>query len=55
MAVAFHRSLAAHLIPGTRDTRVEVRTHDEHLIARGAAGIVLAAPLAVPWQRQDAR
>ena len=55
MAVAFHRSLAAHLIPGTRETRVEVRAHDEQLIARGAAGIVLAAPLAVPWQRQDAR
>jgi len=55
MAVSFHRSLAAHLIPGTRETRVEVRTHDEQLIARGAAGIVLAAPLAVPWQRQDAR
>lgn len=51
LAVPFHRSLAAHLIPGARDTRVDVRAWDEHLIARGAAGIVLAAPLAAPRQR----
>jgi predicted NBD/HSP70 family sugar kinase len=51
LAVPFHRSLAAHLIPGARDTRVDVRAWDERLIARGAAGIVLAAPLAAPRQR----
>ena len=51
LAVPFHRSLAAHLIPGARDTRVDVRAWDERLIACGAAGIVLAAPLAAPRQR----
>jgi len=51
LAVPFHRSLAAHLIPGARDTRVDVRVWDERLIACGAAGIVLAAPLAAPRQR----
>jgi predicted NBD/HSP70 family sugar kinase len=51
LAVPFHRSLAAHLIPGARDTRVDVRTWDPLLIARAAAGIVLAAPLAAPRQK----
>ena len=51
LAVPFHRSLAAHLIPGARNTRVDVRVWDERLIACGAAGIVLAAPLAAPRQR----
>jgi predicted NBD/HSP70 family sugar kinase len=51
LAVPFHRALAAHLIPDARETMVDVRTWDEYLIARGAAGIVLAAPLAVPRQR----
>lgn len=51
LAVAFHRSLAAHLIPATRETCVDVRPWDEQLIARAAAGIVLAAPLAAPRQR----
>jgi predicted NBD/HSP70 family sugar kinase len=51
LAAEFHRSLNAHLIPGARDLRVDVRAWDERLIARGAAGLVLAAPLAVPRQR----
>lgn len=51
LAAAFHRSLNAHLIPGARGTQVDVRPWDERLIARGAAGIVLAAPLAAPRQR----
>lgn len=51
LAGAFHEALAAHLIPGARQTRVDVRAWDERLIARGAAGIVLAAPLAAPRQR----
>jgi predicted NBD/HSP70 family sugar kinase len=51
LAVPFHRALAAHVIPGARETPVDVRVWDHNLIARGAAGIVLAAPLAVPRQR----
>ena len=51
LAVPFHQSLAAHLIPAARETRVDVRAWDECLIARGAAGIVLTAPLAAPRQR----
>jgi predicted NBD/HSP70 family sugar kinase len=51
LAASFRRSLTAHLIPGARETRIDVRPWDERLIARGAAGIVLAAPLAAPRQR----
>lgn len=51
LAAPFHQSLTAHLIPAARETQVDVRVWDPHLIARGAAGIVLAAPLAVPRQR----
>jgi predicted NBD/HSP70 family sugar kinase len=51
LAAAFHRSLDAHLIPGAWSTPIDVRPWDELLIARGAAGIVLAAPLAAPRQR----
>ncbi|MGH3167119.1 MAG: ROK family protein, partial [Trebonia sp.] len=51
LAGAFEGALAAHLIPGARGTSVDVREWDECLIARGAAGIVLAAPLAAPRQR----
>jgi predicted NBD/HSP70 family sugar kinase len=51
LAGAFHRSLDAHLIPGAWATPIDVRPWDELLIARGAAGIVLAAPLAAPRQR----
>jgi predicted NBD/HSP70 family sugar kinase len=51
LAAPFHRSLGAHLIPGARGTRIDVRPWDERLIARGAAGIVLAAPLAAPRQQ----
>ncbi len=46
----FLRSLGAHLIPDAREIQVDVRPWDEQLIARGAAGIVLAAPLAAPRQ-----
>jgi len=51
LAATFRQALTAHLIPAARETRVDVRTWDQHLIARGAAGIMLAAPLAVPRQR----
>lgn len=51
LAADFHRSLRAHLIPGAREVRVDVRAWDEWLIARGAAGIALAAPLAAPRQQ----
>jgi predicted NBD/HSP70 family sugar kinase len=51
LAAPFDRSLAAHLIPGAREIQVDVRPWDEQLIARGAAGIMLAAPLAAPRQR----
>lgn len=51
LSAEFHRALDAHLIPGARHIRVDVRAWDERLIAWGAAGIVLAAPLAAPRQR----
>ena len=47
----FHRALADHLLPGMRETRIDVRPWDDNLIAVGAAGIVLAAPLAAPRQK----
>jgi len=47
----FHRALASHLLPGMRETRIDVRPWDDNLIAVGAAGIVLAAPLAAPRQK----
>lgn len=51
LAIPFHQALTAHLLPGSREIQVDVRAWDQYLIARGAAGIVLAAPLAVPRQR----
>lgn len=51
LVTPFRRSLAAHLIPGAQETRIDVRPWDEGLIARGAAAIVLAAPLAAPRQQ----
>jgi predicted NBD/HSP70 family sugar kinase len=51
LAAPFRQSLEAHLIPDAREIQVDVRPWDEQLIARGAAGIVLAAPLAAPRQR----
>lgn len=51
LAASFQRSLTAHLIPGAEETRIDVRPWDERLIARSAAAIVLAAPLAAPRQR----
>lgn len=50
LAAAFQRSLTAHLIPGAEEIRIDVRPWDERLIARSAAAIVLAAPLAAPRQ-----
>lgn len=51
LAPAFHRALGIHLIPAARDTTIDVRAWDDRLIAAGAAGITLAAPLAAPRQR----
>jgi predicted NBD/HSP70 family sugar kinase len=51
LAEPFHRALAAHLLPCVRDTRIDVRPWADNLIAVGAAGIVLAAPLAAPRQK----
>jgi predicted NBD/HSP70 family sugar kinase len=47
----FHRSLAMHLLPAGRETRIDVRDWDEELIAASAARIVLGAPLAAPRQK----
>jgi len=51
LAESFHRALAAHLLPCVRETRIDVRPWADDLIAVGAAGIVLAAPLAAPRQK----
>jgi predicted NBD/HSP70 family sugar kinase len=51
LAPAFHGALGIHLIPDARKTTVDVRAWDDRLIAAGAAGITLAAPLAAPRQR----
>jgi predicted NBD/HSP70 family sugar kinase len=47
----FHQSLSAHLLPSGRNTRIDVRSWDEELIAASAARIVLGAPLAAPRQK----
>ena len=51
LAEPFHRALADHLLPCVRETRIDVRPWADSLIAVGAAGIVLAAPLAAPRQK----
>lgn len=51
LAEPFHRALAEHLLPGVRATEIDVRPWADSLIAVGAAGIVLAAPLAAPRQK----
>jgi predicted NBD/HSP70 family sugar kinase len=51
LAEAFHRALAEHLLPCVRETRIDVRPWADSVIAVGAAGIVLAAPLAAPRQK----
>lgn len=51
LAPAFSRALGTHLIPDARNTTIDVRAWDDRLIAAGAAGITLAAPLAAPRQR----
>ena len=51
LAQAFHGALAEHLLPCVRETRIDVRPWADSVIAVGAAGIVLAAPLAAPRQK----
>jgi predicted NBD/HSP70 family sugar kinase len=51
LAESFHRALAEHLLPCVRETRIDVRPWADSVIAVGAAGIVLAAPLAAPRQK----
>src|SRR5579859_2091944 len=51
LAASFHRALAAHLLPCVRETRIDIRPWADDLIAVGAAGIVLATPLAAPRQK----
>ena len=51
LAEPFHRALAEHLLPGVQATEIDVRPWADSLIAVGAAGIVLAAPLAAPRQK----
>ena len=51
LAEPFHQALSDHLLPCVHDTRIEVRPWADDLIAVGAAGIVLAAPLAAPRQK----
>jgi predicted NBD/HSP70 family sugar kinase len=51
LAESFHQSLAEHLLPMVRETRIDVRPWQEQVFAVGAAGIVLAAPLAAPLQK----
>jgi predicted NBD/HSP70 family sugar kinase len=51
LAETFHQALAEHLLPMVRETRIDLRPWDEQVFAVGAAGIVLAAPLAAPLQK----
>ena len=51
LAAPFHQALAEHLLPMVRETRIDLRPWDEQVFAVGAAGIVLAAPLAAPLQK----
>jgi len=51
LARAFHGALAEHLLPCVRETQIDVRPWADSVIAVGAAGIVLAAPLAAPRQK----
>ena len=51
LAESFHGALAEHLLPCVRETRIDVRPWADSVIAVGAAGIVLAAPLAAPRQK----
>jgi predicted NBD/HSP70 family sugar kinase len=52
LAESFGLGLREGLLPALRGTTIEVRDWDDGMIAFGAAGIVLAAPLAVPRQTQ---
>lgn len=54
VAPAFHAALRDCLLPCVADTRIDVRPWDDSIIAVGAAGIVLTAPLAAPRQTQPA-
>ncbi|HEY3869264.1 MAG TPA: ROK family transcriptional regulator [Actinocrinis sp.] len=50
LAGPFRAALDAGLLPCVRRIRIDVRAWDDSQVAFGAAGIVLAAPLAVPRQ-----
>lgn len=50
IAASFHQALSEHLLPCVRETRIDLRPWADDLIAIGAAGIVLATPLAAPRQ-----
>jgi predicted NBD/HSP70 family sugar kinase len=50
LAGPFRAALDAGLLPCVREIRIDVRAWDDSQVAFGAAGIVLAAPLAVPRQ-----
>ena len=50
LAGPFRTALDAGLLPCVREIRIDVRAWDDSQVAFGAAGIVLAAPLAVPRQ-----
>jgi predicted NBD/HSP70 family sugar kinase len=52
LAGAFREALDASLLPCVRETRIDVREWDDSLVAFGAAGIVLSAPLAARRQTQ---
>lgn len=54
VAPNFHAALRDNLLPSVAEIGIDVRPWDDSLIAVGAAGIVLTAPLATPRQTQPA-
>lgn len=50
LAGTCHAALRAHTLACLRDIPIELRDWDDSMLAFGAAGIVLAAPLAAPRQ-----
>ena len=51
LSTPLNQALSEHLLPGVRETRIEMRPWDDELIAASAARVVLAAPLAAPRQK----
>jgi predicted NBD/HSP70 family sugar kinase len=51
LSTPLNQALGEHLLPGVRETRIEMRPWDDELIASSAARVVLAAPLAAPRQK----